>query len=123
MRPRAPPLLFWKVRASTTCSRVTLPILVSTRPMGRPLSSLMAGMPPELVGAAGAAAPAGPEEPAAGGVAAAPDRLGSSGAPAGIVGGVACDIESVLAGNVQRWVHPIPDRPARRRGPTGPGFL
>src|SRR5215208_1630504 len=51
MRPMAPPLRFWKSRASTTCSRVTLPILVKMRPIGRPLSSLIAG------GAAGAWAP------------------------------------------------------------------
>ena len=61
MRPSAPPLLFWKVRASTTCSRVTLPILVSTRPIGRPLSSLMGGKPPEPIGADGVA----PAPPAA----------------------------------------------------------
>src|SRR4051794_35570085 len=55
MRPSAPPLLFWKVSASTTCSRVALPILTRTRPMGRALSSLIGGMVP---GAGGAAAPA-----------------------------------------------------------------
>src|SRR5688572_15802848 len=63
MRPSAPPLLFWNVRASTTCSRVTLPILVSTRPIGRPCSWSMGGKvlavapPPETPGAAGLAAP------------------------------------------------------------------
>src|SRR4051794_26573045 len=50
IRPIAPPLLFWKVSASTTCSRVTLPILVSTRPIGRPWSWSMGGMPPAGVG-------------------------------------------------------------------------
>src|SRR5687768_3422632 len=44
MRPSAPPLLFWNVRASTTCSRVTLPIFVSTRPIGRPWSWSIGGM-------------------------------------------------------------------------------
>jgi hypothetical protein len=65
MRPSAPPLLFWKVRASTTCSRVTLPILVSTRPIGRPWSWSIGGMfapaagapPPDTPGVAGLAAP------------------------------------------------------------------
>src|SRR5690242_14346723 len=68
MRPRAPPLLFWKVRASTTCSRVTLPILVSTRPIGRPFSSLIAGRPTAPAGAGAAAeAPPPPVEPGDGG--------------------------------------------------------
>src|SRR5579871_6849278 len=53
IRPSAPPFFFWKSSASTTCSRLTLCILVSTRPMGRPLSSSMAGIPP------GAAPPGG----------------------------------------------------------------
>src|SRR5271170_7838381 len=44
MRPRAPPLRFWKSKASATCSRLTLPILVSTRPMGRFSSSLIGGI-------------------------------------------------------------------------------
>src|SRR5882757_8931085 len=56
MRPIAPPLLFWNVSASTTCSRVTLPILVSTRPIGRPWSWSIGGMladePPPLEGLA-----------------------------------------------------------------------
>src|SRR5689334_20941267 len=55
MRPSAPPLLFWKVSASTTCSRVTLPILVSTRPIGRPWSWSMAGIAVAVAGAAPAA--------------------------------------------------------------------
>src|SRR4051794_15123923 len=55
MRPSAPPLLFWNVSASTTCSRVTLPILVSTRPIGRPWSWSMAGMAVDAAGAAPAA--------------------------------------------------------------------
>src|SRR4051812_28429011 len=54
IRPSAPPLLFWNVSASTTCSRVTFPILVSTRPIGRPWSWSIGGMPPvvEVVDAA-----------------------------------------------------------------------
>src|SRR3954453_8137181 len=51
MRPSAPPLLFWKLRASTTCSRVTLPILVRMRPSGRPLSSSTETGPAGAVGA------------------------------------------------------------------------
>src|SRR3982751_5851719 len=65
IRPSAPPLLFWKVRASTTCSRVTRPILVSTRPIGRPWSWSIGGIvvaAPPAVGAAGAA-PAGSRAP------------------------------------------------------------
>src|SRR5687767_13669207 len=56
MRPSAPPLLFWNVRASTTCSRVTFPIFVRTRPIGRPWSWSTGGMavcPPPLVPGAG----------------------------------------------------------------------
>src|SRR3954452_4954313 len=44
MRPSAPPLLFWNVSASTTCSRVTFPIFVSTRPIGRPWSWSIGGI-------------------------------------------------------------------------------
>src|SRR4051812_27761351 len=58
IRPSAPPLLFWKVSASTTCSRVTLAILVSTRPIGRPCSWSIGGMALIVeVGAAGAGVP------------------------------------------------------------------
>src|SRR5687768_17455376 len=104
MRPSAPPLLFWNVRASTTCSRVTLPIFVSTRPIGRPWSWSMAGMavaPPPAVGEAvppagrfdfGAAAPGAPDAGRA--IGAVPGRAapaapagraapGAAGAPAG----------------------------------------
>src|ERR1700686_2079215 len=45
MRPIAPPFFFWKSRASTTCSRETLAILVRMRPMGRDLRSSIGGMP------------------------------------------------------------------------------
>src|SRR4051812_11480862 len=72
MRPRAPPLLFWKVRASTTCSRVTLFILVSTRPIGRPWSWSIGGMPV-------AAPPAGAGE----GVPPPPPVVGGFAPPAG----------------------------------------
>src|SRR3954469_18238748 len=63
MRPSAPPLLFWKVSASTTCSRLTLPILVRTRPIGRPWSWSIGGMAVVEVDAAGRA-PAGVVPPA-----------------------------------------------------------
>src|SRR2546423_1010485 len=75
IRPRAPPLDFWNVRASTTCSRVTLPILVKTRPMGRPWSWSMGGMP-----VAGAGAVPGPPAEAGGlaeGVVGPPGRTGT----------------------------------------------
>src|SRR5919107_1347739 len=72
MRPSAPPLLFWNVSASTTCSRVTLFILVRTRPIGRPWSWSIGGMavapPPD---GAGAGVP-----PPAGGLAAPPAEGG-----------------------------------------------
>src|SRR4051812_44841832 len=48
MRPSAPPLLFWNVNASTTCSRLTLPIFVRTRPIGRPWSWSIGGIPPPV---------------------------------------------------------------------------
>src|SRR5689334_19444647 len=63
MRPMAPPLRFWKSRASTTCSRVTLPILVRMRPMGRPFSSSILGGPAVAAAAAPGAAPAAPAAP------------------------------------------------------------
>src|SRR5687768_6744716 len=105
MRPSAPPLLFWKVRASTTCSRVTLPILVSTRPIGRPWSWSMGGMllpaPPPDVPAAGGLTPPGrfelgfapvaPAPPGRGGTvfAGRPAPVGGADAPtAGALGGV-----------------------------------
>src|SRR3954467_8265498 len=90
MRPSAPPLLFWKVRASTTCSRVTLPILVRTRPIGRPLSSLIGGMAPGTLGTAPPplTPPAGPAGGrAAPGVAAAAAPFGPT-APGGRAAGV-----------------------------------
>src|SRR5688572_10453400 len=61
MRPSAPPLLFWNVRASTTCSRETLPIFVSTRPIGRPWSWSIGGIVP--VDEAGRAEAPPPETP------------------------------------------------------------
>src|SRR6478735_4079904 len=69
MRPMAPPLRFWKSSASTTCSRETFPSLVRMRPMGRPLSSAIWGVPPAApaaVEAAPAAAPPPGLEPGAG---------------------------------------------------------
>src|SRR5438045_4412562 len=60
IRPSAPPLLFWNVSASTTCSRVTLPILVSTRPIGRPWSCSMEGIPPAPAGGGTAPPPLEP---------------------------------------------------------------
>src|SRR5436309_1778574 len=73
----APPLLFWKVRASTTCSRVTLPILVRTRPIGRPWSWSMGGMPPAGPGEAPPPLlpPPPPPPPAVGSFAAPPTTL------------------------------------------------
>src|SRR5688572_30662288 len=66
IRPSAPPLRFWKSSASTTCSRLTLPIFVSTRPIGRPWSWSIGGMPWVGIGTfAGGAAPAPAAAPAA----------------------------------------------------------
>ena len=48
--PSAPPFCFWKLRASTTCSRLTRPILFSTRPSGRPLSWSTGGIGFEAAG-------------------------------------------------------------------------
>src|SRR5687767_790984 len=59
MRPSAPLLLFWNVRASTSWSRLILPIFVRMRPIGRPWSWSIGGMPgvPVVAPAAGAAPP------------------------------------------------------------------
>src|SRR4051794_29260321 len=79
MRPSAPPLLFWNVSASTTCSRVTLFILVNTRPIGRPWSWSIGGMPAAApLEGAGEGVPA-PAPPVVGGLA-----PPAGGAPAGL---------------------------------------
>src|SRR5438270_9558427 len=107
MRPRAPPLRFWKSRASTTCSRVTLPILVSTRPIGRPLSSAM------LSAGAAASPPAAGLAPAPGEAVLAPGGR----APAGGAGRVP---EAAVPGRVA----PLPPCPAGRAdgAPGAPGL-
>src|SRR6476661_1344503 len=97
IRPRAPPLRFWKSRASTTCSRLTLPIFVSTRPIGRPWSWSIGGIPvPEpspLVGGA------------AGG------RAAPLPAAAGLVGGVLAPISGALGVVVFGRFAPEPGMP------------
>src|SRR6185437_16556715 len=96
MRPSAPPLRFWKSRASTTCSRVTLPILVSTRPIGRPLSSAIGTVPWPSPPVADGAAP--PGAPGAAGLAPGAAGLAPGTGPAGRGGTLLAGIPPAVGG-------------------------